>query len=100
LRRKANNKPLLSSPLPLKASPPVASSGAGRTFISYANFVGLGSSINSSLNAYYVIFCFQGVWLGVLSILVVEKKKKIRMAMTMMGMTRDPYLLSIWLMQK
>ncbi|KAG0048764.1 ATP-binding cassette sub- A member 2 [Gryganskiella cystojenkinii] len=99
LRRKANGKAALSSPLPLKTSPPVTPSGAGRTFISYANFVGLGSSINSSLNAFYVIFCFQAVWLGVLSILVVEKKKKIRMAMTMMGMTRDPYLTSVWLMQ-
>ncbi|GJJ78112.1 hypothetical protein EMPS_10471 [Entomortierella parvispora] len=99
LRRKANNKPPLSSPLPLKISPEVTNSGAGRTFISYANFVGLGSSINSSLNPYYIIFCFQAVWLGVLSILVVEKKKKIRMAMTMMGMTQNPYLVSVWLMQ-
>ncbi|KAF9355202.1 ATP-binding cassette sub- A member 2 [Mortierella sp. AD094] len=99
LRRKANNKPALSSPLPLKADPGTANSGAGRTFISYANFVGLSSSINQSLNAYYVIFCFQAVWLGVLSILVVEKKKGIRAAMSMMGMSRNSYLISIWVMQ-
>ncbi|KAF9925133.1 hypothetical protein FBU30_005026 [Linnemannia zychae] len=99
LRRKANGKQGLSSPLPLKTDPGVASSGVGRTFISYANFVGLGSSINQSLNAYYVIFCFQAVWVGVLSVLADEKKKKIRMAMTMMGMHRDPYLISLWLMQ-
>ncbi|KAF9107339.1 hypothetical protein BGX27_008782 [Mortierella sp. AM989] len=99
LRRKANNKPPLSSPLPLKADPGWATTGAGRTFISYANFVGLSSSINQSLNAFYVIFCFQAVWLGVLSILVVEKKQKIRMAMAMMGMSRNSYLASIWIMQ-
>ncbi|KAF9935385.1 ATP-binding cassette sub- A member 2 [Mortierella alpina] len=99
LRRKANNKIPLSSPLPLKNDPGSADSGAGRTFISYANFVGLGTSINSSLNAFYVIFCFQAVWLGVLSILVVEKKNKIRSTMAMMGMTRDPYLISVWAMQ-
>ncbi|KAF9139101.1 ATP-binding cassette sub- A member 5 [Mortierella sp. GBA39] len=99
LRRKANGKPGLSSPLPLKTDPGIANSGVGRTFISYANFVGLGSSINQGLNAYYVIFCFQAVWVGVLSVLVEEKKKKIRMAMTMMGMHRDPYLISLWLMQ-
>ncbi|KAG0273839.1 hypothetical protein BGZ95_010352 [Linnemannia exigua] len=63
------------------------------------NFVGLGSSINQGLNAYYVIFCFQAVWVGVLTVLAEEKKKKIRMAMTMMGMHRDPYLISLWLMQ-
>lgn len=99
LRRKANGKAPLSSPLPLKTDPGTATSGAGRTFISYANFVGLASSINQALNAYYVIFCFQAVWLGVLSILVVEKKEKIRMAMTMMGMERNPYLISVWGMQ-
>ncbi|KAF9129730.1 hypothetical protein BGW39_003874 [Mortierella sp. 14UC] len=99
LRRKANGKPPLSSPLPLKNDPGTADSGIGRTFISYANFVGLGSSINQGLNAYYVIFCFQAVWVGVLSVLAEEKKKKIRMAMTMMGMHRDPYLISLWLMQ-
>ncbi|KAG0369838.1 hypothetical protein BGZ54_008736, partial [Gamsiella multidivaricata] len=38
-------------------------------------------------------------WLGVLSILVMEKKKKIRMAMTMMGMSRNSYLVSVWIMQ-
>ncbi|KAF9288197.1 hypothetical protein BGZ88_008279 [Linnemannia elongata] len=99
LRRKANGKPGLSSPLPLKTDPGTVDSGVGRTFISYANFVGLGSSINQGLNAYYVIFCFQAVWVGVLSVLTEEKKKKIRMAMTMMGMHRDPYLISLWLMQ-
>jgi len=88
LRRKANGKPPLSSPLPLKTDPGTATTGAGRTFLSYANFVGLGSSINGSLNPYYVIFCYQAVWLGVLSIIVEEKKKKIRMAMSMMGMTQ------------
>ncbi|KAF8929073.1 hypothetical protein BGZ58_009176 [Dissophora ornata] len=99
VRRKANNKPTLSSPLPLKNDPGTTASGAGRTFISYANFVGSSTSINQSLNAYYIIFCFQAVWLGVLSILVVEKKKGIRMAMAMMGMSRNPYLISIWIMQ-
>ncbi|KAI1301015.1 hypothetical protein EDD11_005871 [Mortierella claussenii] len=100
LRRKASQISTLSSPLPLKnTAPPTATTGAGRTFISYANFVGLASSINQALNAYYVIFCFQAVWVGVLSILVVEKKNKIRMAMTMMGMGRDPYLISLWIMQ-
>ncbi|KAF9096598.1 ATP-binding cassette sub- A member 2 [Mortierella sp. GBA35] len=99
LRRKANGKPPLSSPLPLKVNPGIADSGLGRTFISYANFVGLGSSINQGLNAYYVIFCFQAVWVGVLSVLAEEKKKKVRMAMTMMGMHRDPYLISLWAMQ-
>ena len=84
----------------MKNDPGSADTGAGRTFISYANFVGLGTSINSSLNAFYVIFCFQAVWLGVLSILVVEKKNKIRSTMAMMGMTRDPYLISVWAMQK
>lgn len=88
LRRKANGKPPLSSPLPLKTDPGVGTTGAGRTFLSYANFVGLGSSINGALNPYYVIFCYQAVWLGVLSIIVEEKKKKIRMAMSMMGMTQ------------
>ncbi|KAG0005585.1 hypothetical protein BGZ65_010742 [Modicella reniformis] len=99
LRRKANNKPTLSSPLPLKTDPGTATTGVGRAFISYANFVGLTNSINQSFNPYYVIICFQSVWLGVLSILVVEKKEKIRMAMTMMGMNRNPYLISIWVMQ-
>ncbi|KAG0201039.1 ATP-binding cassette sub- A member 2 [Mortierella sp. GBA30] len=99
LHRKANNKPPLSSPLPLKTDPGTATTGSGRTFISYANFVGLGSSINSALNAFYVIFCFQAVWLGVMSILVVEKKKRIRSTMAMMGMNRDPYLVSVWAMQ-
>ncbi|KAF9185448.1 hypothetical protein BGZ50_003039 [Haplosporangium sp. Z 11] len=99
LRRKANNKPPLSSPLPLKTDPGIAPTGTGRTFISFANFVGLGTSINAALNPFYVIFCFQAVWIGVLSILVEEKKKKIRMAMTMMGMGRDPYLAAVWLMQ-
>ncbi|KAF9353622.1 ATP-binding cassette sub- A member 2 [Mortierella sp. NVP85] len=99
LRRKANSKPPLSSPLPLKTDPGTATTGAGRTFISYANFVGLATSINQSLNAFYVMFCFQAVWLGVLSILVVEKKERIRMAMTMMGMERNPYLISVWVMQ-
>ncbi|KAF9170386.1 hypothetical protein BGX20_009038 [Mortierella sp. AD010] len=97
--RYATAQPALSSPLPLKVDPGTANSGAGRTFISYANFVGVSSSINQSLNAYYVIFCFQAVWLGVLSILVVEKKKGIRAAMSMMGMSRNSYLISIWLMQ-
>ncbi|KAF9430462.1 hypothetical protein BGZ76_000825 [Entomortierella beljakovae] len=99
VRRKANNQVPLSSPLPLKNNPGIADSGAGRTFISYANFVGLSSSINQALNAYYVIFTFQAVWLGVLSILVVEKKQKIRMAMSMMGMSRNAYLASLWIMQ-
>lgn len=72
----------------------------GRVFISYANFVGLASSINQALNAFYIIICFQAVWVGVLSILVVEKKERIRMAMTMMGMDRNPYLISVWGMQK
>ncbi|KAF9215395.1 ATP-binding cassette sub- A member 2 [Podila verticillata] len=99
LRRKANGKPPLSSPLPLKTDPGTATTGAGRTFLSYANFVGLGSSINGALNPYYVIFCYQAVWLGVLSIIVEEKKKKIRMAMSMMGMTQNAYLFSLWLMQ-
>ncbi|KAG0362515.1 ATP-binding cassette sub- A member 2 [Podila minutissima] len=99
LRRKANGKPPLSSPLPLKTDPGVGTTGAGRTFLSYANFVGLGSSINGALNPYYVIFCYQAVWLGVLSIIVEEKKKKIRMAMSMMGMTQNAYLCSLWLMQ-
>jgi len=84
----------------LKTDPGTATTGAGRTFISYANFVGLATSINQSLNAFYVMFCFQAVWLGVLSILVVEKKERIRMAMTMMGMDRNPYLISVWVMQK
>ncbi|KAG0346386.1 ATP-binding cassette sub- A member 2 [Podila humilis] len=99
LRRIANGKPPLSSPLPLKNDPGTATTGAGRTFISHTNFVGLGSSLNGSLNPYYVIFCYQAVWLGVLSIVVEEKKKKIRMAMSMMGMTQNAYLFSLWLMQ-
>ncbi|KAF9358486.1 ATP-binding cassette sub- A member 5 [Mortierella sp. AD094] len=99
LRRKANKKAPLSSPLPLKNDPGTATTGAGRTFLSYANFVGQGSSINSALNAFYVIFCFQAVWLGVLSILVVEKHKQIRATMTMMGLNSNAYLSSIWLLQ-
>ncbi|KAF9917451.1 hypothetical protein BX616_000950 [Lobosporangium transversale] len=101
LHRKANNKPPLSSPLPLKSAgdPGIGITGAGRTFISYANFVGLGTSINSALNAFYVIFCFQAVWLGVLDILVVEKSKRIRSTMSMMGLNSNAYLASIWLMQ-
>ncbi|KAF8960853.1 hypothetical protein BGZ46_001491 [Entomortierella lignicola] len=99
LRRKANNKTPLSSPLPLKSDPGGATTGAGRTFLSYANFVGTGTSINSALNAFYVIFCFQAVWLGVLSILVVEKHKGIRATMTMMGLNSNAYLMSIWLLQ-
>ncbi|KAF8936757.1 hypothetical protein BGZ58_003761 [Dissophora ornata] len=99
LRRKANGKPPLSSPLPLKNDPGTGTSGVGRMFISYANFVGTGASINSSLNAFYVIFCFQAVWLGVLSILVVEKSLKIRSSMSMMGLNSNAYLASVWLMQ-
>ncbi|KAF9415681.1 hypothetical protein BGZ94_010428 [Podila epigama] len=99
VRRKANGKPPLSSPLPLKVDPGVANTGAGRTYLSYASFVGLGGGFNNALNPFYVIFCYQAVWLGVLSIIVDEKKKKIRMAMTMMGMTQNAYLFSLWLMQ-
>ncbi|KAF8975203.1 hypothetical protein BGZ46_009356 [Entomortierella lignicola] len=99
VRRKANNMLPLSSPLPLKKDAGTDSTGAGRTFLSYANFVGLSQSINQSLNAYYVIFCFQAVWVGIMSILVVEKKKGIRATMSMMGMSRNSYLVSLWIMQ-
>ncbi|KAG0300178.1 hypothetical protein BGZ98_009388 [Dissophora globulifera] len=99
VRRKANNKIALSSPLPLKNDPGTAATGVGRTFISYTNFVGLSTSINQALNAYYILFCFQAGWLGVMSILVVEKTQKIRMVMAMMGMTRNSYLASVWGMQ-
>lgn len=75
-------------------------SDAGRSFISYARFVFSGATAGPNLNAFYIIFTFQTVWLGVLSILVVEKKKKIRAGMSMMGLDSNAYLISIWLMQK
>ncbi|KAF9976270.1 ATP-binding cassette sub- A member 2 [Actinomortierella ambigua] len=99
LHRKANGLAPFSSPLPLKTNPGIATSGVGRTFISYASFVGLGSSMNNAVNAFYVIFCFQTGWLGAMSIFVVEKHSKIRMGMNMMGMRQNVYLVSIWLMQ-
>ncbi|KAG0222673.1 ATP-binding cassette sub- A member 2 [Actinomortierella wolfii] len=99
LHRKALGLAPFSSPLPLKQSPDTATTGTGRTFISYASFVGLGSGINNALNPFYMIFCFQASWLGAMSIFVVEKHSKIRMGMNMMGMRQNVYLLSVWLMQ-
>ncbi|KAG0036613.1 hypothetical protein BGZ82_003953 [Podila clonocystis] len=75
-----------------------ATSDADRSFISYARFVGLGAT-SSTLNAFYIIVTFQTVWLGVLNILVAEKKKKIRAGMSMMGLDSNAYLISIWLIQ-
>ncbi|KAF9162745.1 ATP-binding cassette sub- A member 2 [Actinomortierella ambigua] len=99
LHRKATGQASFSSPLPAKADPGIATSGIGRTFISYASFVGLGSSMNNAINPFYIIVCFQASWLGAMSVFVVEKHAKIRMGMTMMGMRQNVYLLSIWLMQ-
>ncbi|KAF9431092.1 ATP-binding cassette sub- A member 2 [Podila epigama] len=94
VHRIANNKTRLSSPLPLKTT-----TNKDHTFVSYARFVGMDVSMSASVSAFYIIFTFQSVWLGVLSILVVEKKQKIRAGMSMMGLDSNAYLLSIWLMQ-
>ncbi|KAG0093448.1 hypothetical protein BGZ93_007873 [Podila epicladia] len=48
---KGNNKPPISSPLPLKTNHGKAVSGAGRSFVSYARFIDLGVT-HSSLNAF------------------------------------------------
>ncbi|KAI8053070.1 hypothetical protein BDF22DRAFT_655742 [Syncephalis plumigaleata] len=101
VRRRTQQLPPLSSPLPPRGEKPIndGSDASGLPFLTYAPFIGKYKSGQSGINPYYLLFCFQPLWTIVLTWLAQDNESGIKASLIAMGLRPTVYQLSVWITQ-